>query len=206
MTVFDRKNHWETVYSTKSLEEVSWYQPEPTTSLQFIKEFALPKTSKVIDVGGGDSFLVDYLLAEGFEDISVLDISETALEKAKKRLGEKAEKVKWIIADIATFVPTEKYDLWHDRAVFHFLTKEEEIQHYLEITQKNIAIAGILIIGTFSEVGPKKCSGIEIKQYSKDSMTDLFKHAFDPLKCISIDHNTPFNTIQNFIFCGFLKK
>ncbi|HQV98526.1 MAG TPA: class I SAM-dependent methyltransferase [Saprospiraceae bacterium] len=202
---FDRKNHWENIYNTKELKDVSWFQVRPETSLDFFKQFNVPTTAKIIDIGGGDSLLVDHLLDLGYQDISVLDISESAIERAKIRLGQKANNVKWIVADAATFVPTEQYDFWHDRAAFHFLTEENEISNYLETAQKSINPKGILVIGTFSEQGPKKCSGIEIKQYSETSMTDRLKIFFEKIKCITVDHITPFDTIQNFVFCSFKK-
>lgn len=205
MENFDRKKHWENIYKTKELKDVSWFQPTPETSLDFFKRFNVPSTAKVIDIGGGDSFLVDHLLDLGYQDISVLDISAAAIERAKQRLGEKAKKVKWIVADAATFKPTEKYDFWHDRAAFHFLTDEQEISNYLQTAQENINSTGILVIGTFSEQGPKKCSGIEIKQYSESSMTDRLKKFFEKIICITVDHKTPFDTIQNFVFCSFRK-
>lgn len=167
MEIFDRKKHWETIYQTRELKDVSWFQPTPETSLDFFKEFSVPTTAKVIDIGGGDSFLVDHLLDLGFQDITVLDISEAALDRAKKRLGDKAKNVKWIVSDAATFIPTETYDFWHDRAAFHFLTNEKEVSDYLETARRNINPTGVLVIGTFSDNGPKKCSGIEIKQYTR---------------------------------------
>tara|TARA_B100000508_G_scaffold140367_1_gene141147 strand:+ start:67 stop:696 length:630 start_codon:yes stop_codon:yes gene_type:complete len=206
MENFKRKKHWENIYQTKELKDVSWFQPTPETSLNFFKEFNVPKTAKVIDIGGGDSFLVDHLLDLGYQDISVLDISATAIEKAKQRLGEKAKNVTWIVADAATFKPTEKYDFWHDRAAFHFLTDEQEISNYLETAKEHIKQTGVLVIGTFSEQGPKKCSGIEIKQYSETSMSDRLKNLFEKIKCITVDHQTPFETIQNFVFCSFKKR
>lgn len=205
MENFDRKKHWETIYQTKELKEVSWFQPTPETSLEFFKQFNVPTTAKVIDIGGGDSFLVDHLLDLGYQDISVLDISATAIDRAKLRLGDKAKKVKWIVADAASFKPMEKYDFWHDRAAFHFLTDEVEISNYLETARQNINPTGVLVIGTFSEQGPKKCSGIEIKQYSETTMTDRLKVFFEKIRCITVDHKTPFDTIQNFVFCSFRK-
>jgi SAM-dependent methyltransferase len=205
MENFDRKKHWEHIYETKELKDVSWFQPTPETSLDFFKQFEVPTTAKIIDIGGGDSFLVDHLLALGYEDISVLDISAAAIDRAKQRLGEKAKKVHWIVADAATFVPTEQYDFWHDRAAFHFLTDEQEIMQYLETAQQHIRPTGVLVIGTFSEQGPQKCSGIEIKQYSEATMTERLKKFFEKIKCIRVDHKTPFDTIQNFVFCSFRK-
>ena len=205
MENFDRKTHWEKIYTTKQLNEVSWYQPSPTTSLEFLNYFTISKKAKIIDVGGGDSFLVDNLIEMGYEDISVLDISAAALERAKKRLGNNAHKVKWIVADAATFIPTEQYDFWHDRAAFHFLNQENEINNYINTVQKHLNPLGVLVIGTFSENGPKKCSGIDIKQYSETSLTEKLQKFFQKIKCVTVDHQTPFNTIQNFVFCSFVK-
>ena len=205
MEIFDRKKHWENIYKTKDLKDVGWFQPTPDTSLDFIKQFNVPTTAKIIDIGGGDSYLVDHLLNMGYQDISVLDISEAAISRAKQRLSDKATNVKWIVADAANFKPTEKYDFWHDRAAFHFLTNEQEISNYLKAAQENINPSGVLVIGTFSEQGPKKCSGIEIKQYSETTMTNLLKKFFEKIKCITVDHKTPSGTIQNFVFCSFRK-
>lgn len=206
MEEFDRRKHWDSIYTKKNPDEVSWYQPKPETSLNFFKQFDVAKSASIIDIGGGDSLLVDYLLDMGYSNISVLDISESALEKAKSRLGNKANKVKWIVADAANFVPEEKYDFWHDRAAFHFLTSEDEIQNYLNTAQKYISPSGVLIIGTFSTNGPEKCSGIEIKQYSENTINDRLKDHFEKITCITIDHKTPLNTYQNFIFCSFRKQ
>jgi ubiquinone/menaquinone biosynthesis C-methylase UbiE len=205
MENFDRKEHWENIYHIKETNEVSWYQPNPVTSLDFFYQYNIPKNAKIIDVGGGDSCLVDRLLDLDYEDITVLDISESALERAKLRLGDRAKKVKWIAADAVTFKPLEKYDFWHDRAAFHFLTQEHDIENYIDNVQQSINPNGILVIGTFSEQGPKKCSGIEIKQYSETSMTDRLNKYFEKIKCITVDHVTPFDTIQNFVFCSFRK-
>jgi len=205
MENLDRKKHWEEIYQSKQLNEVSWFQPTPQTSLDFIKEFKVPVTAKIIDIGGGDSLLVDHLLDLGYQDITVLDISALAIQRANKRLGPRSSEVTWIVSDAAVFEPTEKYDFWHDRAAFHFLTEEKEIESYLNTVQKNIKENGILVMGTFSEQGPKKCSGIEIKQYSESSMSSLLQKAFEKIKCITVNHKTPFDTIQNFIFCSFKK-
>lgn len=205
MEKMDRKKHWEHIYQTKELNEVGWFQPKPETSLDFFHHFNVPAEAKVIDMGGGDSFLVDHLLNLGYQDLTVLDISRAAIERAKRRLGEQANKVKWIVADAADFKPTEKYDFWHDRAAFHFLTDEQEILSYLQTAEQNINPNGILVLGTFSEQGPTKCSGIEIKQYSEKTMTERFKNHFAKTKCLSVNHKTPFGTEQNFIFCSFRK-
>ncbi len=198
------KEHWEKIYETKSPQEVSWTQDVPESSLDFILGLKLDKSTKIIDVGGGESKLVDYLLVEGYENITVLDISEKALEKAKKRLGKQAEKVQWIVADITSFLPNETYDVWHDRAVFHFLTDGNDVEKYQKLVAK--AVGKHLIIGTFSKNGPLKCSGLEIKQNDENSLTSTFSDNFDKLHCEFVDHKTPFDTLQNFIFCTFSKK
>ncbi|HYQ59116.1 MAG TPA: class I SAM-dependent methyltransferase [Draconibacterium sp.] len=199
----DRKKHWEEIYQSKDTEEVSWFQASPTTSLQFVKAFNLPKSAKIIDVGGGDSFMVDRLLEMGYINVTVLDISETAIKKAQQRLGEKAKEVKWVVADAAGFQPTETYDFWHDRAAFHFLTDKQEIRNYVDTIRLYVKPGGYLVLGTFSEQGPTKCSGIEINQYSENTMTSLLKDFFNKIRCITVDHKTPSDMLQNFIFCSF---
>lgn len=199
-----RKKHWDTVYETKNPDQVSWTQEIPKTSLDFIHSFDLDKSVKIIDIGGGDSKLVDFLIQEGFENISVLDISSVAIEKAKKRLGDNAKKITWIVSDITEFNPTEIYDVWHDRAAFHFLTTNEVIKKYKETVIKSVS--GYLILGTFSENGPKKCSGLDIKQYSEEALTSIFNDAFEKLNCLTVNHITPFETEQNFIFCSFKRQ
>ncbi len=200
----NRKSHWENIYSTKQPNEVSWTQEVPKTSLEFIYGFNCKKDAAIIDIGGGDSKLVDNLLQEGYQNITVLDISEKSIERAKQRLGEKAKKVKWIISDVNDFMPVEKYAIWHDRAAFHFLTTKEEIENYVE--KANKAVSDYLIMGTFSETGPKKCSAIEIKQYSKEQLEAQLAKSFKKIKCVNEDHLTPFNTTQNFTFCSFKRK
>jgi hypothetical protein len=192
---------WDKVYTVKKPNEVSWTQEIPKTSLDFIHSFNLRKTAKIIDVGGGDSKLVDYLLDEGFENITVLDVSAKALEKAKKRLSHKAEKINWIVKDITEFQPDTTFDVWHDRATFHFLITSEQIAKYME-TARN-AVSGFLTIGTFSDNGPEKCSGLPIKQYSEEKLTAELQNGFDKIRCITEDHITPFDTKQNFLFCSF---
>lgn len=206
MKKFNRKEHWENIYQTKEFENVSWYQKKPEVSLNFLKEYKIDQSAKIIDVGGGDSYFVDHLLELGYQDITVLDISESAIERAKLRLGDKAKNVKWIVTDASSFVPNEKYDFWHDRAAFHFLTDKNEIESYINTIQNGLSAKGILILGTFSKQGPKKCSGIEIKQYSETSIKKQLSSFFEKLNCINVDHKTPFDTIQNFIFCSFRKS
>lgn len=198
------KKHWETVYRTKQPNEVSWTQEKPQTSLDFIHSFNLPRTARIIDIGGGDSKLVDFLLEEGFNDITVLDISEAALNRAKVRLGDRADMVKWVVSDIADFQPEITYDVWHDRATFHFLTLSSQIAKYLTIAER--AVNGYITIGTFSENGPQKCSGLNIKQYSETELQHQLARGFQKIRCITEDHLTPFNTMQNFLFCSFKRQ
>lgn len=200
------KEHWENIYRSKSEQEVSWFQIYPKTSMEFIELFKLPLTANIIDIGGGDSHFVDALLEKGYQNIWVLDISEIAIERAKKRLGDKASKVHWVVSDITEFVPGVVFDFWHDRAAFHFITTEDKIYKYVSIAEDAIKKDGYLILGTFSEKGPKKCSGLEIKQYSETSMSARFEIAFNRIRCFEVNHITPFNSIQNFLFCSFKKK
>ena len=199
------RSYWDKLYTTKRQDEVSWYQPTPGVSLDFITELNIPRDAAIIDVGGGDSYLVDNLLAGGFTDITVLDISGEAINRTKHRLGKEAEKITWIVSDINELVIGKKFDCWHDRAAFHFLTTEKQVEKYLSIAQKHIANNGRMIIGTFSTSGPEKCSGLPIKQYSEQSLSMVLKNWFEKIKCITTDHVTPFNTIQNFLFCSFKK-
>jgi SAM-dependent methyltransferase len=197
------RSHWEKIYLEKSPQEVSWTQDVPETSIEFFNDFKLSKTSPIIDVGGGESKFVDYLLEEGYQDISVLDISENAIKRAKDRLGKKSKNIKWIICDINDFKPMKKYALWHDRAVFHFLTSDININKYVE----NVKLySENFIVGTFSTSGPKKCSGLDITQYNKSLLSKLFEEFMAIKKIEHINHITPFETTQNFIFCSFSAK
>lgn len=195
------KSHWENVYEVKQPHEVSWTQEIPSTSLEFIRGFNLSKNASIIDIGGGDSKLVDFLLKEGFHDITVLDISEKALERTKIRLGPLSEKITWVVSDIIDFDPPKNYDLWHDRATFHFLTSDQQIEKYLSIARHSVK--GFLTIGTFSHDGPTKCSGLHIKQYDEEELNKQLSAGFTKIHCFTEDHITPFNTKQNFLFCGF---
>ena len=198
------QNHWDSVYMAE--KQFSWFQPYPNTSMEFVELFQLPKDAHIIDIGGGDSQFVDALLDKGYQNIYVLDISAQAIERAKQRLGPASSKVNWIVADVTEFIPPVQFDFWHDRAAFHFLTTEDKIYKYVSIAEHAIRKNGYLVLGTFSEKGPEKCSGLEVKQYSAASMSARFELAFDRIKCIQEDHKTPFNTVQNFLFCSFRKR
>jgi ubiquinone/menaquinone biosynthesis C-methylase UbiE len=196
---------WNNVYKNKSAKEVSWFQEVPTRSLELIAELKLMPSDAIIDIGGGDSYLVDELLAKGFQDISILDISSVALEKSQVRLGAKAKSVKFIDSDITKFDPPNTYKLWHDRATFHFLTSKEDIATYLKIANRGIAPGGYLIVSTFSETGPEKCSGLSISKYSDTDLKTLFSKYFTNIKCLKDTHSTPWGASQNFVYCGFKK-
>ncbi len=199
------KSHWEKIFAEKSPDEVSWTQEVPQHSLEMIRNLNLPKTASIIDIGGGDSKLVDFLLEKGFENVSLLDISANAIERAKKRLGpEKAAQVNWIVSDILDFQPEQAYDLWHDRATFHFLTEPSSIAYYTELTAK--AVNQYLIIGTFSDNGPEKCSGLPVSQYNETNMPNWFAPDFKKLRCERKEHITPTQLSQEFIFCSFQNK
>lgn len=198
------KEHWDRVYASKGPQEVSWTQEIPAPSLELIHALQLPHSASIIDIGGGDSKLVDHLLEEGFHNITVLDISINALEKAQKRLGEKAGLVKWIVSDITHFEPPTKYDLWHDRAAFHFLTESNQVEKYICTIKKSVT--GYLVLSTFSTSGPLKCSGLPIIQYNESNLNNLVRPDFEKLTCKQVDHTTPFGTLQNFLFCSFKRK
>ncbi len=198
------KKHWETIYTTKAPQEVSWTEEIPQTSIDLIAKFKLPKFAKIVDIGGGDSLLVDYLLALGYTNITILDISQSAIERAKKRLGEKSLQVKWIVSNILDFTPPESYDLWHDRAVFHFLTRKEDIETYkARLTQTETSH---VVLGTFSKKGPLKCSGLPITQYSIEDINTTFSPQFQIIEAFNQDHITPFDTAQSFTFARMTKK
>jgi 2-polyprenyl-3-methyl-5-hydroxy-6-metoxy-1,4-benzoquinol methylase len=201
-----RKEHWEKIYATKQPNEVSWTQAFPKTSLDFVHSFNLPKTASIIDIGGGDSKLVDCLLDEGFKNISVLDISGKAIERAQQRLGDRAMKVNWIVSDVTEFHPSTAYDCWHDRATFHFLTSSHDVNTYLTTARQAVPPGGRMVIGTFSDKGPKKCSMLDVQQYSEEELQQQLQHGFEKLKCVTEDHVTPFNTTQNFLFCSFKRN
>ena len=197
--------HWENVFSQKKQNEVSWYQSVPKTSIEFIEMSNIPKTANVIDIGSGNSYFIDYLVDQGYENIYALDISQQALERLQQRLGDRASKVNWIVVDVIDFKPKVKFDYWHDRAAFHFLSDRKDIDKYIQLTSNYIANGGKMMVGTFSDNGPLKCSGLNITQYSKEALAELFSIYFRKIKCIEEKHSTPFETFQNFTFCSFLK-
>ena len=199
-----KQSHWENIYTHKSPQEVSWTQGKPHLSLSWIESVALPKNAPIIDVGGGESHLVDYLIDLGYSDLTVLDISQAALKRSQDRLGSKARLVQWIQADITTFQPKKKYALWHDRALFHFLTQKEDIKTYTDLV--SAAVDQYLLMSTFSKEGPLKCSGLSITQYDAQSISGNFSEAFELIQQDQEMHTTPFNSMQAFIYALFKKN
>lgn len=197
----DPKKHWEEIYQNKPSDQLSWTQETPETSLAFFEKLSIPKSASIIDVGGGNSKLVDYLLELGYHKITVLDISSAALERTKKRLGDKAKNVNWIVGDITQIELKESFDVWHDRAAFHFLTEADQIEAYQKQIEK--VQPSYLVMGTFSTSGPEKCSGLSIQQYDEKSLAHIFLPHYLKISCEQTNHQTPFNTPQNFLFCGF---
>lgn len=200
------KEHWEKVYENKGDQEVSWYEELPATSLSLIKKHNTSQDTKIIDVGGGNSNLTKELLKTGYQNLSVLDISAKSLEKTKYKLGTSAAAIEWIVSDITEFETTKTYSLWHDRAIFHFLTTEKDKSSYLNTIKKGLAQRGIFILATFSKNGPLKCSGLEISQYNKEGLLELFGNDFELLESFEEDHTTPFDTLQNFIYTVWQRK
>ena len=198
-----QKQHWENVYHTKTFENVSWFQPVPETSILFFEEMNLPKNAQIIDVGAGESHFVDYLLKKGYTNLTLVDISKNALKKTRKRLGKLGKTIEYIVADVGSFVPNQQYDFWHDRATFHFLTEQNQIEHYTQNLQNFLRPNGYFLIGTFTEDGPTKCSGLEVKQYSENTLSELLSKFLHKIKCQNFEHLTPFDTLQKFIFCQF---
>lgn len=196
------KTHWEHIYEKKGPAKVSWYQEHARLSLQYIQNTGIQKTDHIIDIGGGTSTLVDDLLADGFQNISILDISGTALQLARRRLGAKAIDVNWIEADITQAdLPEHAYDVWHDRAVFHFFTQANDRRHYLDAIRRAVRPGGHVIIATFAPDGPDHCSGLEVVRYSPEGLHHEFGAGFLLVDSLRETHQTPFGTAQNFIYC-----
>ena len=201
----ERQAHWDTIFASKTLVERTWYEPTPGFAFDLLKQLSLPKDAAIIDIGGGDSLWVDHLLDLGYRNVSVLDISTKALEKAQARLKERASLVQWICSDVTDFTADHPYDFWNDRAAFHFLTTAADIQHYAQTAAQAIKPGGFLVIGTFSEQGPRKCSSLEVKQYSEQTLVQVFKNQFKKILCQQVDHLTPTQATQQFTFCAFQK-
>lgn len=204
--VFDKKAHWQNIYQDKPALEVSWYQQLPKLSLELINRSRLHKNDAIIDVGGGASVLVDYLLKEGYSAMSVLDISENALASAKKRLAADAGKVDWYEQDITEFKPSHPFSLWHDRAVFHFLTDKSDRAKYVKVLKQALKPGGHLIIAAFAVGGPQRCSGLDIVQYDEAKLMKELGKGFELREVSSETHITPTNQAQKFQYFWFIKN
>lgn len=205
--MMEKKIHWENVYQTKTDLEVSWYREHLDNSLKLILETGVGKDAGIIDVGGGSSTLADDLIDHGFVDLTVLDISSAALDRSKERLGRRADRIDWITADITDVtLAKDRYDVWHDRAVFHFLTDPGDRRKYVEFVMRSLKPGGHIIVASFGPNGPLKCSGLEVVRYSPETMHDEFGEEFKLLKSLRESHNTPFDTIQEFVYCFCRKK
>jgi ubiquinone/menaquinone biosynthesis C-methylase UbiE len=201
------KNHWETVYSTKSSETVSWFQPHAELSMRLIQETGVSKGAVLIDIGGGASTLVDDLLSNGFSNLSVLDLSAAALAISQQRLGDQASLVQWLEADITqAHFPASSIDVWHDRAVFHFLTTPAERSAYVKVLLHSLKPGGHVVIATFAKDGPVQCSGLPVVRYSVAELQLALGDNFSLVTSMQESHHTPFNSVQEFIYCHFLRK
>lgn len=202
----DRKEHWEKVYTTRASDEVSWFQEHAALSLRFIQETGFGKNAALIDVGGGASTLVDDLAAKGYSDLTVLDLSAAALATAKQRLGAYADAVHWIEGDITQAqLPVNRFDIWHDRAVFHFLTDPKDRKAYVERVKRAVRLSGHVIIATFAEDGPEKCSGLPVQRYRPETLHAEFGDDFSLIEHQKEAHHTPSGLVQQFIYCHFRK-
>jgi len=198
----DAREHWERVYSTKAPDEVSWFRSHLETSLDLIQRAASDRSAAIIDVGGGASTLVDDLLARGYQNLTVLDISLASLEVARKRLGLAAPQVRWLHADVSQHsLPTQSYDVWHDRAVFHFLTAPEDRAAYVRNVAASVKHGGHVIVSTFGPEGPEKCSGLDVLRYDAESLHEEFGSRFTLLESSKESHQTPFGSTQQFLYC-----
>ncbi|TFV68839.1 class I SAM-dependent methyltransferase [Bradyrhizobium frederickii] len=202
----DRSSHWDSVYATKGEDEVSWFQNSPSTSLAMIRATNPDRGSAIIDIGGGASRLVDALLADGYRDVSVLDLSAHALDAAKKRIGAAASMVDWIVADATRWQPAKTYDVWHDRAAFHFLTDPKDRAAYVERLRSAVAPGGHVIIATFAPDGPEKCSGLPVQRHDSASLKAELGPEFELIETRRETHQTPWHSTQAFQFSRFRKR
>ena len=206
MSTLERQTHWQNVYQTKRERDVSWFQETPTISLDLIRATGLGTEASIIDVGGGASRLVDALITEGFRSITVLDVSERALATSRNRLGPRAQHVTWIVADVTAWRPDKSYDLWHDRAAFHFLTDPSDRAAYTACVRNAVRAGGHVIIGTFAPDGPERCSGLPVIRHDAASIGETLGRSFKLIESRRHDHQTPGGTIQRFQFSRFQRQ
>lgn len=203
----DSRHHWEQVYASKPADTVSWYQARPDTSLAFIAESGTAYDAPLIDVGGGASTLVDHLLAEGYSDLTVLDLAAQALAQAQARLGPaSARQVQWLVEDATRFAPSRQYALWHDRAVFHFLADDAARAAYVEAVRRSLAPGGTLIVATFAADGPSRCSGLDVSRYDADMLYAQFGHDFEREAAGRDLHETPWGSSQAFTYLRLRRR
>ncbi|MFM0377833.1 class I SAM-dependent methyltransferase [Paraburkholderia strydomiana] len=200
------REHWEEVYRSKAPDAVSWYRAHLETSLQLISESAPDRSAAIIDVGGGESTLVDDLLQHGYRNLTVLDMSAVALDATKRRLGAKAEQIIWVASDMLMVdLPAHHYDVWHDRAVFHFLSEASERAAYIRLLTKALKPRGHVVIGTFGPAGPNRCSGLDVRRYDAQQLSSEFGAGFELVTSTIEDHHTPAGSAQQFLYCCFRK-
>jgi len=198
----DAKTHWEKVYATKAPDQVSWYRPHLETSIALIERSVSDRSASILDVGGGESTLVDDLLARGFQNITVLDVSQVAIDATKQRLGQIASRVRWLVADVTQVeLEPRAYDVWHDRAVFHFLTLPEQRSAYVRQVVLSVKPGGYVIVSAFGPEGPTKCSGLDVVRYDAESLHEEFGTRFRLVESSKELHETPFGTTQQFLYC-----
>jgi trans-aconitate methyltransferase len=198
-----RQSHWEKVYTTKGEAEVSWFQETPAPSLELIELVGATQNSAVIDIGGGASRLVDSLVSRGYEDVTVLDVSAAALASARSRIGDKANRVTWITADVTIWEPSRTYDLWHDRAAFHFLTEPNDQAAYVARLRRALRVGGHAIIATFAPDGPERCSGLMVSRYDANTLAAKLGQGFELIDTRRHEHTTPWGAVQKFQFSTF---
>jgi SAM-dependent methyltransferase len=201
-----RQSHWQRVYTDKEPTDVSWYQRVPSTSLRLISATGAARSGPVLDAGGGASTLVDQLLARGYTDISVLDVSGKALERSRARLGEQADAVHWIESDVTAFVPSRRYGVWHDRAVFHFLTDPGERSKYVDVLERALLPRGHLLLSTFGPEGPERCSGLPVQRYDIGTLQHLFADRLELRDHALEVHQTPSGSAQQFLYSWWQRR
>lgn len=202
----DASRHWENVYATKGEDQVSWFQETPAPSLELIELVGAVGSSGIIDIGGGASRLADWLVAKGYEDVTVLDLSAAALASARSRMGDRADRVTWIAADVTAWEPSRTYDVWHDRAAFHFLTEPNDKIAYVARLRRALRPGGHAIIGTFAPDGPERCSGLVVSRYDADSLATTLGQGFELIDARRHEHTTPWGATQKFQFSTFRRQ
>lgn len=201
-----REDHWQDVYSRTDEQSVSWFQPLPTRSLAILEQLRVGASQSVVDVGAGASHLVDELLAREFSDLTILDVSAAALDKARARVGANAAGVQWVVHDVLTWTPHRHFDVWHDRAVFHFLTEPGEVKLYLDVVGGAVGVGGLVVIGTFADDGPTHCSGLPVSRYRPEELSAVFGPAYEQLGSWREEHRTPADDVQPFTWVALRRR